>query len=113
MGGRTPAPERLPVRAVPDVYVDAALPHMPRAVAAMVLVQRWTGCRPSEVAQMRGCELGMGGDVWEYRPRSHKLDHQAGKDRIIMVGPRAQEVIRPWLKPDRSAYLFDPREWAQ
>lgn len=111
--GRTSAPERPPIRAVPDVYVDAALPHMPRVVAAMVLVQRWTGCRPAEVVQMRGRDLTMTGDVWEYRPAHHKLDHHDDIDRVVMVGPKAQEVIRPWLKPDLGANLFDPDDWQQ
>ena len=50
-----------------------------------------------------------GPTVWQYRPASHKTEHH-GHDRLIDLGPRAQAVIRPWLKPDLEAYLFSPRE---
>jgi hypothetical protein len=53
-GGRPSAPERPPVRTDPDMDFDAALSHIHPVVAATVLVQRWTGCRPAEVVQIRG-----------------------------------------------------------
>ena len=28
----------------------------------------------------------------------------------MALGPRAQEVLRAWLRPDPEAYLFQPRE---
>jgi integrase len=58
---------------------------------------------------MRGCDLNMAGSVWEYRPESHKTQHH-GKDRIIFIGPMAQDVLRPWLRADLREYLFQPRE---
>src|SRR5262249_3036319 len=45
----------------------------------------------------------------EYRPCRHKTSHH-GKDRVIFIGPQAQEVLKPWLKTDLSAFLFQPRE---
>jgi integrase len=33
---------------------------------------------------------------WVYRPHYHKTSHH-GMDRQIMLGPRAQEVLAPWL----------------
>ena len=39
------------------------------------------------------------GKVWEYRPTAHKTEHH-GKARIIMIGPRAQAVLAPWLDGD-------------
>jgi integrase len=38
----------------------------------------------------------------------HKTEHH-GHQRIIAIGPRAQEVIRPFLTLDTQAYLFSPR----
>jgi integrase len=53
---------------------------------------------------------------WIYRPGSdqnihgeHKTAHH-GHDRLILIGPRAQEVIRPFLTTNLSAYLFCPQE---
>jgi integrase len=64
---------------------------------------------------MRACDIDMSGDVWLYRPGSdqgpqgqHKTAHR-GKQRIIAIGPKAQETIRPFLVLDTQAYLFSPR----
>ena len=47
--------------------------------------------------------------MWEYRPHTHKAEHHR-KERIVYLGPHAQEIVKPWLKADRNAYLFSPRE---
>jgi integrase len=106
--GRSDAPEPERVDAVPVGHVEAALPFMPPAVAAMVRVQLLTGCRAGEVMAMRGRDLTSGDPTWEYRPASHK-NRWRGKDRLIHLGPRAVELVRAFLKPDTSAYLFSPR----
>src|SRR5262249_7129882 len=31
-------------------------------------------------------------------------------ERIIMIGPRAQQILRLWLRADMEAYLFSPAE---
>jgi integrase len=114
--GRSQARETEPVKPVPESFVEAILPHVRPPVAAMVRLQLLTGMRPGEVVIMRTIDLDMTGKVWLYRPGSdqgrhgaHKTAHR-GHDRIIPVGPRGQEVIRQWLKPDLYAYLFSPRE---
>jgi integrase len=106
---RSEAPDRDPVLPVPEAIVDATLPHLPRAVAAMVRLQLLAGMRPDEVVQMRGCDLATGAPVWEYRPGSHKMEHK-DKSRVIMLGPRAQAIVKEWLKTDLEAFLFSPRE---
>jgi hypothetical protein len=67
--------------------------------------------RPGEVVILRAIDLDMRGPVWLYRPGSdqeHGLHKSAwrGHDRVIAIGPRAQEVIKPFLKTDLHAYLF-------
>jgi integrase len=32
------------------------------------------------------------------------------KDRVIPIGPRAQEILRPFLRADPREYLFNPRD---
>lgn len=115
--GRTEATEGVPVRPVCDAAVEAIRPHVSRQVWAMVELQRLTGARPGEITIMRTCDLVMAGKVWEYRPSSHKTEHR-GKDRVIFLGPAAQEILKPWLRTDLAAYLFSPAEamaelWAQ
>jgi len=45
-------------------------------------------------------------------PESHKTEHH-GKKRIIYLGPKAQELVQPWLKNNLTAYLFSPIEAEQ
>lgn len=107
--GRTQARETEPVLPVPDAFVDAALPHLSRPVRGIIEFMRATGCRPGEALIVRGCDLNMTGEVWEYRPSSHKTEHH-GKGRVVMVGPAGQKVLRAYLRPDLQAYLFCPRD---
>ena len=107
--GRSEARETDPVKPVPDAFVDAVLPFVRPQVKAMIELQRLTGMRPGEVCQLRTCDIDVTGKVWIYRPQAHKTEHH-GKAREIYLGPRAQAILRPWLKPDLQAYLFSPAE---
>jgi integrase len=106
--GRTKAKEMQPIRPVHDAAVDAILPYLSPELAAMVRVQGNTGMRPGEVTIMRSCDIDMTGPVWIYRPAYHKLAYR-GKPRTVALGPRAQEVIRPFLTLQTEAFLFSPR----
>src|SRR5262249_1526380 len=33
-----------------------------------------------------------------------------GRGRVVPIGPRGQEIIRPWLRLNVQEYLFQPRE---
>lgn len=94
--GRTPARETDPVGPVEDAAVDATLPHLAGHWAAMVRFQRLTGCRPQDVVGLTAAALDRSADVWVYRPAAHKGAWR-GKAREVFVGPRAQEVLAPWL----------------
>lgn len=108
--GRTDARETDPVPPVPDAHVDAVLPKLSPVVAAMVRIQRLTGARPQEVVNLRPCEIEKRDDgVWLYRPGRHKTEHH-GRQRIIVLGPKAQEVLTPWLDRDQEQYCFSPKE---
>ncbi len=104
------------IRPVPVEFVNASLPYMPPPVSAMVRLQLLSGCRACEITVMRTCDLDVSGDVWLYRPGSdkgphgeHKNSHH-GKERVIALGPQAQEVLRSWLRTELEAYLFCPAE---
>jgi integrase len=109
--GRTDARDTQKVRPVADQDVDATLPFLTPPVRAMVQVQRLSGMRPSEVCMMRLCDLDRGhGSTWVYRPASHKAEHH-NIERAVFLGPRAQEVLRPFLEGRHPGdYLFSPRE---
>jgi integrase len=107
--GRTAAREPAPILPVEEALVDATLPYLPPIVADMVRFQRLTGCRPGEVCQLRPMDLDRSGEVWQYRPASHKTEHH-NRERVIFVGPQAQAVILPYLLRDAAAHCFSPAE---
>jgi integrase len=110
--GRSAAREAPPVQPVPDEHVNATLPFLPAPVRAMVELQRLTGCRPGEIMAMRAIDLTTAGEVWTYRPAHHKNKHR-GRDRVIFLGPQAQEIVKPFLTTDLTAYLFSPRAYVE
>lgn len=107
--GRTEARETDPVRPVPEAYVKATLDQLSPAVGTMVRLQILTGMRPGEVVLMRGTDLDTQGASWTYTPAVHKTEHH-GRQRIIYLGPRAQDELAPWLKSDLQAYIFSPAQ---
>lgn len=110
--GRSKAKETEPVRPAPDAYVDAVLPYCAPQVAAMIELQRVTGMRSGEVCRMRTRDINTSGSVWTYKPTKHKSTFR-GHQRIIYLGPKAQAIVREWLRADLEAPLFQPREVQQ
>ena len=110
--GRTGARETEPVKPVPDEYVDATLPFLTEVVRSMVQFQRLTGCRPEDVCKLRPGDVNMSGEIWCYVPNSHKMQH-VRPERRVYIGPRAQEVLQPWLQRPSDVYCFSPKEAAQ
>jgi len=107
--GRTAAREPAAIGPVPDEVIEATLPHLPPVMTDMVRFQRLTGCRPGEVCKLRPCDLDRSGEVWAYRPAGHKLAH-LGRDRVVWVGPQAQEVLLPYLVRASDSFCFSPAE---
>jgi integrase len=107
--GRSEARETSRVTPVPQAYIDAVAARVTKPVKAMIGLQLVTGMRPGEVVLLRTCDIDMSGKIWEYRPESHKTEHH-GIERVIFLGPRAQEIVRPFLKTDLTAYVFSPRD---
>jgi integrase len=110
--GRGNVRDTEPVRPVALEDVEQALPFMPPPVRAMVNVQLLTGCRAGEVMNMRAIDINTTGAVWVYRPARHKTRHR-GKERVVFLGPQAQEHIKPFLRPQLEGYLFNPRAWVE
>jgi integrase len=110
MAGRSDARESEPVKPVDPSVVDATLPHVSSVIAGMIQVQRFTGARPGEICTMRTADIDTSGPVWTYKPTSHKTAHH-GHERTIFVGPKAQEVLKPFLKPlNPTAFIFSPKD---
>lgn len=105
--GRSEAPEPGPVLPVDDLTVEFTLKCLNPVVADMVRFQRITGCRPQDVCNLRPCDIDMSGDVWLYRPRTHKTEHHE-RARIIPIGPKGQEVLRPYIFREVETHCFRP-----
>jgi len=105
--GRTEARETAPIMPVEDATVEQTREHLPEVVTDMVRFQRLTGCRPAEVCILKPCDLDRSGDVWTYKPESHKTEHH-GRERTIFIGPQAQEVLLRYLARDPQTYCFRP-----
>ena len=57
---------------------------------------------------MRRADIDVSGKVWVYRPRRHKNLFR-GHKREIYLGPKAQEIVKEFFRPDLDAYLFSPK----
>ena len=107
--GRSAAKDHPKVVPADEEIVDATLPYLSDEVAAMVRLQILTGMRGGEVVQMRRCNIDQtSGKVWRYVPQRHKTQHH-GISRKIPLGPKAQEIIKPFLTMNLSDFLFSPK----
>ncbi|MCA3010556.1 MAG: site-specific integrase [Phycisphaerales bacterium] len=103
--GRGGLRETDPVEAVPRGVVDAILPHLPPLLVSAIELLWWSGMRAGELVTMTTRDVERTGEQWLYRPTQHKGTWR-GKDRVVYLGPRCIERLRPLLKADPGALLF-------
>lgn len=103
------ATESQRVPSVSDDRIEAIRGDVPPTVWAMIQFQLLTGCRPGEACICRACDIDMSGATWLYRPYSSKSDHHDHIERVVYLGPRAQQLVRTWLTTDLTAYLWSPQ----
>lgn len=111
--GKTSAKEGKQVKPIGDPEINKTLKYLPPVVDDMVRFQRLTGARPGEIVTLRPMDLDCSQDIWRFIPESHKTERH-GVQRVILIGPRAQEVLTPYLK-DRAGELwcFSPKDSAR
>ena len=107
--GRCTAPEPPKVQPVPDAMVEATLPHMPPVVADMVRFQQLTGARPGEVCAITPRMIDRSADVWVATMEAHKTSYR-DQTRVIYIGPKAQQIIKPYLLRASDSTLFSPAD---
>lgn len=107
--GRSNAKETKPVKPVAWSQVKPMLRKVSRPVRAMIKLQFLTGMRPGEVVILRACDINREKPIWEYRPSIYKTEH-VDQERVIYLGPKAQEIIQKFFSSDPEAYLFSPKE---
>lgn len=84
--------------------------HLPPVFSAIVTILRHSAARPSEVLQMTPGEIDMATEpgVWLLIPKRHKT-MRYGRPKCIVLGPRCQDALRPWLAgKNENARIFTP-----
>lgn len=110
--GRTTAREGKKVGPARMELVDACRPHLNRQLRAILDLQLLTGARCGELVIMRPVDIDTTrpDGTWVYRPSSHKNEGRR-IDRSVFLGPKAQEILEPFLAGRRiDAFMFSPRE---
>ncbi|GMU35003.1 MAG: hypothetical protein AMXMBFR20_28750 [Planctomycetia bacterium] len=110
--GRSGARENPKVGPVPEHLLEGVRPYLNDQVRAVVDLQLLTGARPGELLCLRPIDIEMDETlgIWTYRPETHKNAYRE-KERVIYFGPKAQEIIEPFLVNRlTNAYLFSPAE---
>ena len=106
------APSYPPIEPVADPVVAQTLPHLPKEAADLVRLLRLTGARPSELMDLKACEiLQTRPDLWEYHLANHKTAHK-GLHRCIYFGPQAIEILQRLIgeRGQRALLLVQP-DW--
>jgi len=107
---KSSAPESKPRKAVDPEVVEKTVPFLPPHIVAMIRLQQLTAMRPGEVTQITTGEIDRRQKgAWFICPEQHKNAHR-GKGRAIALGPKAIEIITPWLRADPEKPIFSPAE---
>jgi len=106
--GRCACPESEPVKPVDDEAVELTLPHLPPMLQDMVRLHAFLGCRPGEICSVTPSMVDTEPTVWRITLSEHKTAWR-GHERVIFVGPKAQEILRPYLHGRHDVPIFSPR----
>jgi integrase len=128
--GRSEARETQDVPPAPEGSIEPVRTRVSAHVRAMIDFQLWSGARPGEVCRLRPELIDKTGvvvsrllrepvklgNVWVYVARSKTAHHGEAADdrdylRLVPIGPRAQEILRPFLEGrEQTAHVFSPAE---
>jgi integrase len=108
--GQSDAADYEPIRPVAPEVVEKTKPYLSRQIKALVELQLLTGARGGELLKLRPMDIRIddAGKVWTIQPLDHKTAHH-GHERTLFLGPKAQQVLAPFLKNLLPGdYLFSP-----
>jgi integrase len=98
---------------VPDDVIRRTLPFLPPILRAMVMLQRLTGMRPSEVFRMTVGSIDRESDAefWLYTLAKHKTRKKTNRKRILPLRKDIQDLIAPYLDGKKADdAVFCPRQ---
>ena len=107
--GQTKAKETKAIQPVSLDVVRTTIKELPPILRAMIRVHVATGMRPSELCNMRPCDIDRTGVEWMYRPSKHKTANK-GKSRAVPILGDAKEAIIDYINRDPQSCCFSPAE---
>ena len=110
--GQTTAKEYKQRMPVSIAIVNATAKFLSPQAKAIITLQAATGMRPSEIFEMRPCDIDRSGNEWFYRPTHHKTaDH--GVTKAVPIVGAAKTALMPFLLRPAVAFCFSPAESAR
>jgi integrase len=107
--GRCGVHDNPAIEAVPWSLVESTLPHLVPTFADAIRLQWWSGMRPAEALALTRRQLDTSGPTWLYAVARHKGSWR-GRERVVALGPKAQEILRPRLRLTQDAPVFSGRD---
>ncbi len=106
----TPARPSKAIETVPEEDFEATMHHLPSNLEALCRLLRLTAARPSELTDLRPCDLVFTEEDVAIRYLDEHKTAQKGR-KAIVLGPRAIDLLRPLLIGRAlTAYVFSPAE---
>jgi integrase len=94
--GRSKARETAPVAPVPDDHIRKVKADVGDEVSTIIDLQLHTAARSGELLSLKARDIDMSGAICIATVQEHKMAHH-GKGRELYIGPKAQEILRPYL----------------
>jgi len=105
LAGRSEAVERPKRSAVPMDQIERVRDDVNEHTRDLIDLALLTAARPGELCTLTGRDLDRSGEIWTATLTDHKMIHQ-GRKRVLAFGPKAQLILRKYLKANPSARLF-------
>jgi len=107
--GKSAAKETAAVQPVDEAKALAVAKCASEQVGVMIQLQLLCGMRSTEVCIIRPCDIDRTVTPWQYTPMFHKTqEHDIA--RVIPIGPKAREILTPFLDRAATAFCFSPIE---
>lgn len=107
---RSAAKESRRVLPVETTSLEKTLACLSPTLAALVQLQLLTGARPGELRRLRPMDVERSTEgPWCYSPLQHKNLHR-DIERRIYFGPRARQLLAPFLERRADEFCFSPRD---
>jgi integrase len=102
-----------PVNPVSDEDLERVLPHCRQPIDDMIRLQQLAAMRPGEIVSLRRRDLRPsprpGCLEYVVREDVNKMSHH-DRERVVILGPRAVQIVNRWAEGKKQGYIFDPRQ---